>query len=381
MVNATAEPTVGATSPPVTQGPRRPLWQRPGSKALLALLIATAILLGSGLALLILPASAGSPRRMPPQDAPGVTESSSLGATPFPLAPITITSGGFNPRVVTVNTCTPVQWTNKTTMTQGIVAGAPSRYLYLPLITKGSRGAAMRPADYGPLVRPLSTDWGGLVPANGGTFTRTFPNVGTYPYYLAADPSPTGMVMVMNLTNFSIEVSSPSKMVSRGGHVTYIVRVVDRGLQPNGVTLTVSDAQDGTSFSWGANPVTPTGEAVLTVVAASEAPLGGHNLTIAGDDGCLRRSVTTTLYVVKTPVSSLYLPVVRNVAWAGSPSQWRFGFAHVGGGQVTDYAVAQVRAGWYYDVAMRLNPPRPAGLEYMQTVRVRTPPSCTELEP
>ena len=48
----------------------------------------------------------------------------------------------------------------------------------------------------------------------------------------------------------------------------------------------------------------------------------------------------------------------------------RFGFC-VAQGSITDYAVEQLHAGWYVDFRNRLAPPRPAGMEYAQMVRVK----------
>ncbi|MGQ9785295.1 MAG: hypothetical protein ACUVSJ_02425 [Anaerolineae bacterium] len=80
-------------------------------------------------------------------------------------------------------------------------------------------------------------------------------------------------------------------------------------------------------------------------------------------------------------VMTQYLPIISN-DWPGSRSQWRFGFdLHPGRGKVTDYEVGLLRAGWYYDVNIQLNPARPTGLEYMQTVRVAYPPRCEDLAP
>jgi hypothetical protein len=48
----------------------------------------------------------------------------------------------------------------------------------------------------------------------------------------------------------------------------------------------------------------------------------------------------------------------------------RFGFCRVRG-SLTNYAVEQLHAGWYVDFTSRPAPPRPAGVEYAQTVRVK----------
>lgn len=53
-----------------------------------------------------------------------------------------------------------------------------------------------------------------------------------------------------------------------------------------------------------------------------------------------------------------------------SPSE-RFGVEVVRQeGTIEDYDVGQLHGGWYYDVATSLNPSRPAGMEYVQTIRV-----------
>ncbi|MDW8072523.1 MAG: hypothetical protein RMK79_13770, partial [Anaerolineae bacterium] len=53
--------------------------------------------------------------------------------------------------------------------------------------------------------------------------------------------------------------------------------------------------------------------------------------------------------IASSRVITIYMPIIAN-DWPGSRSQWRFGFVvHIGRGQVTDYEVGLLRAGWYYD--------------------------------
>lgn len=337
----------------------------------LLLLGLTAIALTvSGLALLSGAADASEPAELPDTT---VGPSSSFGAVKNVAVAgvaVTITQAGFSPRVVTASTCMPVQWTNLTNTAQRIVAGTYASRVYLPVVVRTGARSAAQAEDTG-AADVESADWGGTVPANGGKFTRTFPVVGTYPYYLASDPKIRGTVNVMKLSNFSLEVTPESRMVRRGEQVAYQVRLVARGLQPSNVNLTVTDARGGTTSAWSVNPVRPTGSTTLKITASSGAPLGAHRLTVVGDDGCLRKSATITLYVVKTPVSRVYLPVVMNDTWPGTGSQWRFGFdllSQFGG--LDAYNVGQLRAGWYYDWAYRTKPSHKAGLEYMQVVRV-----------
>jgi hypothetical protein len=376
------------------------------TSALPVFLLAAVICLAGSLTLLATPAVAQQPAESAASVGLDGTVAGLVGPQGFDTVPVSITAAGFTPRVVTVTTCTPVEWTNLTAVTQRIVAGAvlwrvhlpvigvavSQRRPHLPVIAKGGVPLADEgngrnvggPTDDERLPGVLSVNWGGLVPASGGKLARTFASLGTYPYHLDASPKPTGTVVVMNLTNFSIEVEPSSQMVGRSGRVSakYIVRVVDRGSQATRVTLSAADAQGGTSFSWSANPVTPTREVVLTVTAAGGTPLGVHQLTITGTDGCLQRSVTTTLNVVETVATDLYLPVTANDAWPGGGSQWRFGFGVVlERGATQGYDVGMLRAGWYLDWGVSMNPPRLAGLEYVQVVRVRVPPSCSVLRP
>jgi hypothetical protein len=48
----------------------------------------------------------------------------------------------------------------------------------------------------------------------------------------------------------------------------------------------------------------------------------------------------------------------------------------VAGGGIEDYDVEQLRAGWYVDWGARDNPPQPAGLEYVQMVRLHQMTDC-----
>jgi hypothetical protein len=114
---------------------------------------------------------------------------------------------------------------------------------------------------------------------------------------------------------------------------------------------------------------------VLAVLAlpAAAAPISSvsppQGTTTAGDS------------LTASDALTYYLPIVLQRHWPGAVSQWRFGFdLHTGRGEVDDYNVELVRAGWYYDMSWRVSPPRPAGLEYMQTVRVKSyPPKWVNL--
>jgi len=58
-------------------------------------------------------------------------------------------------------------------------------------------------------------------------------------------------------------------------------------------------------------------------------------------------------------------------------ARYRFGFG-LAGGQIEDYDVAQLRAGWYVNWGAEANPAHPAGLEYAQMVRLHQDNVCGE---
>ncbi|MGC8878577.1 MAG: hypothetical protein ACP5R2_05085 [Anaerolineae bacterium] len=123
------------------------------------------------------------------------------------------------------------------------------------------------------------------------------------------------------------------------------------------------------------------GVVVMAAVVAGGLALASFSVQAAAPRSLNVDSPASPDMIAATRVVTLYLPIISN-DWPGSRSQWRFGFdVHIGRGQVTDYEVGLLRAGWYYDVTMRLNPAKPAGLEYMQTVRVAYPPQCVDLAP
>lgn len=72
---------------------------------------------------------------------------------------------------------------------------------------------------------------------------------------------------------------------------------------------------------------------------------------------------------------TLFLILRMHVLAAPADDRHRFGFG-AARGSITDYDVDQLRAGWYVDWAARMNPPRPAGLEFMQMVRLHQLTEC-----
>lgn len=71
---------------------------------------------------------------------------------------------------------------------------------------------------------------------------------------------------------------------------------------------------------------------------------------------------------------ALSLPIRSGVVSAPLEARYRFGFGAAGG--IEGYDVGQLRAGWYVDWGATMNPPRPAGLEYVQMVRLHQLTDC-----
>jgi hypothetical protein len=75
---------------------------------------------------------------------------------------------------------------------------------------------------------------------------------------------------------------------------------------------------------------------------------------------------------ISTP-QTVFLPVVSRQT---PPLSWRLGFGALGS-PITRYPeVGTLRAGWYVDWNVRVNPARPNGMEYVQTVRIHQTLAC-----
>jgi len=87
------------------------------------------------------------------------------------------------------------------------------------------------------------------------------------------------------------------------------------------------------------------------------------------------RGLWPSLLLATAVLVALLLFLRTDVAGAPAGARYRFGFG-VARGSVEDYDVAQLRGGWYLDWRARMNPPRPAGLEYVQMIRLHQLTEC-----
>ena len=90
-----------------------------------------------------------------------------------------------------------------------------------------------------------------------------------------------------------------------------------------------------------------------------------------------RAAVALCLALAATTLLAIWLPVRSGVLGAPLDDRYRFGFGvKLQKGQVEDYDVDELRAGWYVDWLARANPARPAGMEYVQMVRLHQLTEC-----
>ena len=90
-----------------------------------------------------------------------------------------------------------------------------------------------------------------------------------------------------------------------------------------------------------------------------------------------RAAVALCLALVATALLALWLPMHSSVLGAPLDDRYRFGFGvRVQKGRVEDYDVEDLRAGWYVNWNPVVNPPHPAGMEFVQMIRLHQLTEC-----
>ena len=97
--------------------------------------------------------------------------------------------------------------------------------------------------------------------------------------------------------DFDISVYPSSQTVNPGGSVTFLVTVTSIDGFDSPVDLSTGGLPDGTSASFNPNPVTPTGNSILTISTSEDTPTGSYTLTIIGTSGVLTHSTSTTIEI------------------------------------------------------------------------------------
>lgn len=125
---------------------------------------------------------------------PAVAEGST-GAT------VHITAEGLNPRQVSIRAGQAVTWVNQTSTYQRLVGQAPplppgNHHIYLPLVARGlGASPPLATVSSSGQDSAATANWGSDIPP-GGSYTHTFPEPGSFAYFIADHPEWTGQVAV-----------------------------------------------------------------------------------------------------------------------------------------------------------------------------------------
>lgn len=176
----------------------------------------------------------------------------------------------------------------------------------------------------------LTTGASLFLPANG-TANLNFQispsqtaSTGTFVYTVSATVQ--GITKTIDLTlvigqpkDFTITVSPTQITISQGSSGTITVTIATANGLDGNVNLSVAALPSGSTGSWSANPVNPSGSSVdsdLTINAGSAAP-GTYTVTLTGTFGALSHSTTFDLTVVDTagPIIT-FISVVPDVTFA-----------------------------------------------------------------
>jgi hypothetical protein len=103
----------------------------------------------------------------------------------------------------------------------------------------------------------------------------------------------TSTVTLVVNGDFSLSVTPSSSTIARGGRTSYTVTVAGVG----SVALTIEGVPRFASGRFRPNPVSGSGNSVLSITSNKNVAAGTYNLTIRGTSGSTERSVTVTLVV------------------------------------------------------------------------------------
>lgn len=102
---------------------------------------------------------------------------------------------------------------------------------------------------------------------------------------------------------------------------------------------------------------------------------GPHVEERAGSRDPRRAPTRLSAVMLGLALVGLLLSLSGDVVGRWAEARYRFGVGVAGAG-IQDYDVDQLRAGWYVDWTARLSPPEPAGIEYVQMVRLHQMTEC-----
>jgi RHS repeat-associated protein len=116
-------------------------------------------------------------------------------------------------------------------------------------------------------------------------------------------------IEILTIPDFQIEVDPTSRSIVQGQQTTFSVELTSLLGFNSPVNLSVAGLPADASPSWSVNPVTPSGNTVLTINTTSNTPVGTYPLTISGSGGGQNHSVEASLIVQPVPVPDFEISV------------------------------------------------------------------------
>jgi len=106
--------------------------------------------------------------------------------------------------------------------------------------------------------------------------------------------------------DFDLRLAPSLRSVAVGESARYTAYLTATDGFSDSVALQVAGLPAHTSYTWSANPVTPTTSTILTITTTPDTPTGLHTFTVTGTSGPIVHSAQAALDVS----TSIYLPVV-----------------------------------------------------------------------
>jgi hypothetical protein len=199
--------------------------------------------------------------------------------------PISITLTGFEPTLMIIMSGESVVWTNRTEIPKTLKSGTPFQ-VYLPLLLHNSTQAESKPAgssDNSQIFLNPNQLLSEHVIQPGDNYSQTFPEVGTYDFYLGGMPTATCRVIVNPPPDFSVQdVSLEPNPVAAGEAVTLTTVVANVGLgdaDPFSVNWEIPTIISGT---WNVNELEHGKQIELTAQFIASTP-GPFTVTVTAD--------------------------------------------------------------------------------------------------
>jgi hypothetical protein len=113
--------------------------------------------------------------------------------------------------------------------------------------------------------------------------------------------------------DFDLSLAPSLRSVAVGESAQYTAYLTATDGFSDSVALAVGGLPAHTSYTWSANPVTPTTSTILTITTTPDTPTGLHTFTVTGTAGSLVHSVQATLQVSAPDFELSLAPSLRSV--------------------------------------------------------------------